>query len=397
MSVFLSSDNNGYYFLLYLPTGSPSENENVLRFTERPSLRYGGDNIESEVLFFPGNVKVEFYSDFPGLFDLLYDDGVILLLYEDGDLVFTGYLDTDEVMYVPDTGEYSLVFIDRSKRLKDIPYTAIGSYIGNNTSTYVTEIIDTILQQAGISLGGIYGSGGLTVESTYYLNGEYVERDFLAMATFPSYFFGGYYKSLWDILFALIRSFGFIGYFRGNVFKMRFMWDSTPPAVISNAGYGYEAEWVSRYDVLTASVRTGSGSRESYVINHIAVANGEPNKEASFDYEVPAGTLPGGSTSFVNLLVYLPAYIVGLGNEGFYYARGDTAEINGGGAKQALWRKIFEGINARIGVKRKRVKAEIFRKVEMAEVISFYGEDYIVTETRRKLGESLTKITAVSL
>ncbi len=398
MSYTITSDNNGYYFSIYLPTGIAPSSTPVVKFLERPALSYGTANIDNESLFFPGAVKVKFYSDYDNLFDYLYNSDTTLFLYENNTLIFKGKIDAEEIGYIPSQNIYELTFVDLSQQLKTKSYDVISEYVGYYTKTNILDIIRRILLEISVTLGTIKGAECLTVESSYNSGNGYVERDFSAMGTDPAYFFDGTYKTLWDVLEAILSSFGFLGFFIGDKFELRFRFDNSSSIVTAEKlKHDYEIGWVGAYDYLTASIRSGGTSRENKIIDHRAVTSKPPIKDIVYNYEVPAGSLPGGN-NFNNLYVYLPAYIVGIGYEGFYGTRDNTVDINGSGIKKSLWQQLLDKVDARISVKRRRLKAHIFDDtIALFDVLQVDGHNYVITEISRELGKKITKVTGISI
>ncbi len=397
MSFNLISDNNDYYFEIYLPSGSSAQHHTY--FLERPSLEYktGGDN---ESIFFPGSLKLKFFSDYPGLFDKLYEDGVILTLYENNQAIFKGEIDIEEISYNPNSQEYEITVIDFSQKFKEMPYDTISEYVGNTNITLITDILSRILSELGISLATPIGMNALTAESEYYepISGSFLVKDFNSFGSYPSYFFDGYYKSLLDVLEGIASSFGFIGVFKGSQFEIRFRFSSSPTTIgKEKISYDIEMTKISAYDYLVASVRDGSSiGRLESVKDLRTIHNVDPKKQITYNYEIPAGTLPNGN-GFNNLYVFLSDYEVGLGNGGWYNTHMDAVDINSSGNKAALWKKIFDAAADRIGKSRTKITAEIFDKIGLYETITFNSVNYIVTEASREIGKSKTKITALEI
>jgi hypothetical protein len=399
MAIILRSDENYYRFEITIPNNTFYDDFVDVRFLDKPEISYNADYFDNESLFFPSNLKVKFFSDYNNLFNYFNNPQVRVDFYENNQLIFWGYLDIEETIYVPTTNEYTLTFIDYSKEISNKPFLQFGQYVNNNNPVLLTDIITTLISPCTVVLR--FNANYITFESSFYdsFSGNYYKGGFDKFGTFPSYFFDGTYKTAFDIIKNMLFSLGLLGFFEGNklVIKPRFSF-SNPLVCDELVDAEIENQIVKSYDYIIADVRTSTpGQRQQKIYDYRINILEEPKKQITHKFEIVGGTEPDGNLSFNNLFIYVPAYITGLGNDAFYIGRMNTFQLNSG-IPGSVWGIIADTTANRLSQTRLKISGNMFHSdTHLFDIINYRNHNYIITSVRRKVGENLVKFTALSI
>lgn len=394
--MILSSENyNGNYFTINVPNliENPFD-DYIIKSLKRPVISYGAEDIDNESIFFTSNVRVEFRCNNASLFPVLYDPSVSITVFENNSFVFTGNIDVEDINYTRINKTFKLTFTDASKTLKTKPYTLLPSYIGNNTITFVQDIISVILNTIDYTLE-VRGADSLKLKTNATFLGVPFYANFTQFGTYPSYFFDGTYKTLWDALKGILDSFGLLGYFAGNKFILqpRFYSDII---ILTDADISEKTEQsiIGGYDYVECSIRVGTvGQRVIYNYDHRINTTEDPKKKITYYFEVPGGSHPiyNSQTSFNNLYGYVPEYVAGIGNA-YWSNLPDSISINGG-SEYACWKAVSLTIDNIIKNNRLKIKTDIFKiPISLFDTIQIDGRNYKIITTKREIGIAKTSI-----
>ena len=397
MRTFTSENINGDYVQIVIPEMPPNPfSDDVIVSTKRVSISYGADNIDNESIFFPSNVKVEFHTT-ENILDYLYDPNVNIYVYQSGDLIFFGYLDVEDINYSIAKNIYKLTFIDKSKALKSIPYDTIewgGLY---NQIVYIEEILSRITNEIDYDIE-LLGANTIKAVTDTYEGANLYEAPFQYFGTYPSYFFDGTYETLWDVLVAILSSFGLVGYFYADKFRVqpRFYGESTTIGLDEQTP-NTEVKFIGGYDFIECDIRTGSvGTRVTYNYDYRDDPSKDPLKKITYKYEVPGGEHPpaGSLVSFTNLYAYVPEYIAGLGN-GHWCTIVNGVKINGATA-QSCWRAVSSNVAMKVKLKRKKIRVTIFNtNFYLFDNITVLGIRYKIINLKNDIGMGKSVITGL--
>ncbi len=393
MRTFTGENINGDYYQIVIPEMSPNPfSDDILTSTKRISISYGADNIDNESIFFPSNVKVEFHTK-ENILEYLYDPNISIAVYQNGNLRFIGLLDVEDINYSISKNIYKLTFIDKSKALKTIAFDTIewgGTY---NNVVYIEEMLNRIVGEIGYGIE-LSGTNSVKAVDDVY---DY-EAPFQNFGTYPSYFFDGSYETLWDVLVAILSSFGLVGYFYADKFRVqpRFYGESSVVDLELHTT-STEIQYIGGYDYIECDIRTGTGTRATFSYDYRDDPTKEPKKKITYKYEVPGGEHPqvGSLVSFTNLYVFVPAYVAGLGNEGFQVST-NGVKINGSSAAQSCWRAVSNSIATKIRMKRKKIRATIFStNYFLFDNITVLGVRYKIISLKIEMGLAKSVITGL--
>lgn len=397
--MIITSEYNTVYFSLDIPNLSsmPFGETLIIKQIKDIDLSFGADNIDNESIFFPSSLKLEFWTNHPSILLALYDSNVKITVYEDDQVVFIGYIDIEDINFDQQDNTYRLTFVDKSEKLKKIDYNYLSQFVGNPYVEYITTLINEIVSVVGSTVN-YYGIDNLQGKTAFYDGVDYYVCSYLKFGTFPEYFFGGIYKTLWDVLKAILDSFGLIGYFSGGSFNVYPRFFSDPILADNYLLNKREITIIGNYDYIVASIRVDnlSGAVEK-IYDHRILVNKDPVKPVTYKFEVAGGNHPiyNNQISFTNLYGYVDEYIAGLGN-GHWSLINNGVQVNGGGF-YPCWEAIARAINEIISLPRLKISTEIYSlDIKLFDTVQIGGKNYKVINTKRKLGRGLISIVGLS-
>ncbi|GAB4130511.1 MAG: hypothetical protein Fur0015_04400 [Ignavibacteriales bacterium] len=397
--MIITSEYNTVYFSLDIPNLSsmPFGETLIIKQIKKIDLSFGADNIDNESIFFPSSLKLEFWTNHPSMLLALYDSNVKITVYENDQVVFIGYIDIEDINFDRQDNTYRLTFIDKSEKLKKIDYSYLGQFIGNQNVDYVTTLIDAIASVVDSTVN-YYGIDNLQGKTAFYDGVDYYVCSYLKFGTSPEYFFQGLYATLWDVLKAILDSFGLIGYFSGGTFNVYPRFFSSPILVDNNLLRNQEITVIANYDYIIAQIRIDnlSGAVEK-IYDHRVLVNKDPVKPVTYKFEVAGGDHPtyNNQISFTNLYGYVDEYIAGLGN-GHWSLINNGVRVNGG-SFYPCWEAVARAIRDIITLPRLKVRAELYGlDIKLFDTIQIAGKNYKVINTKRSLGTNKISIIGLS-
>jgi len=347
-----------------------------------PEITYNADNVESESIFFPASLKVEFFLD---TINLLYDTDIYtaeITLYENNEIIFVGKIDGEEIYYDPNINTYKITFVDYSKDIAQKKYnelSPVSFWYGQSELIWFSDIIRACIKS---NMEIDYTQIPYNYAVAKVNNNVIPYKD---MITYKLLWFDGSYETAFDILNKHLSSLGLISYIKGYklVIKPKFQHS------IKNI-YKYritEINYVDRYDYIVGDVKTGSGRQQ--IIDDLRLdPTKPPKKEITIKYEICGGRYPyNPGYTYVN-------YIAKIGNE-YYFMDPNTFQI--GNNVDAPWAVVHSFARERLKKRREKISAYVYEKVEMFDHIRINNKDYIIISLSTTLNSNKYKITALSI
>mgnify|MGYP001335045478 FL=1 len=382
--IIIQSDNNNCIFKIIVNDIPYSQLPiyKHCRMIKLPEITYNADNVESESIFFPASLKVEFFLD---TINLLYDTDIYtaeITLYENNEIIFVGKIDGEEIYYDPNINTYKITFVDYSKDIAQKKYnelSPVSFWYGQSELIWFSDIIRACIKS---NMEIDYTQIPYNYAVAKVNNNVIPYKD---MITYKLLWFDGSYETAFDILNKHLSSLGLISYIKGYklVIKPKFQHS------IKNI-YKYritEINYVDRYDYIVGDVKTGSGRQQ--IIDDLRLdPTKPPKKEITIKYEICGGRYPyNPGYTYVN-------YIAKIGNE-YYFMDPNTFQI--GNNVDAPWAVVHSFARERLKKRREKISAYVYEKVEMFDHIRINNKDYIIISLSTTLNSNKYKITALSI
>lgn len=382
--IIIQSDNNNCMFKIIVNDIPYSQLPiyKHCRMIKLPEITYNADNVETESIFFPASLKVEFFLD---TINLLYDTDIYtaeITLYENNEIIFVGKIDGEEIYYDPNINTYKITFVDYSKDIAQKKYnelSPVSFWYGQSELIWFSDIIRACIKS---NMEIDYTQIPYNYAVAKVNNNVIPYKD---MITYKLLWFDGSYETAFDILNKHLSSLGLISYIKGYklVIKPKFQHS------IKNI-YKYritEINYVDRYDYIVGDVKTGSGRQQ--IIDDLRLdPTKPPKKEITIKYEICGGRYPyNPGYTYVN-------YIAKIGNE-YYFMDPNTFQI--GNNVDAPWAVVHSFARERLKKRREKISAYVYEKVEMFDHIRINNKDYIIISLSTTLNSNKYKITALSI
>ena len=396
---------NGNYYTLNIPELTQSIE---IRSIKRPQLSYGADNIDNESIFFPSNVKIDFFCLFNLLPYLCHKD-ITVNIFENDLLIFKGYLDVEDINYSPLKNIYSLRFIDQSDKLKRLNYDQSVGYTSNN---WTKKIDDLLLEALGVlDYVQLIFKNEFTIKGevkNYYPDGTSYFAPISQFCTSRLNFFDSRYGTLWEVIKGILDSFCLLGYFFADKFIVTPRFADTVNYIISNSEYDLsktEYEMISKYDAVSIKWReyfnNGTYLEQGMDFNN-SVNDGTEKKKYTYNFAIPELPNPNynpdyETTGWGDPYDTLFEIYATTPNNGLYYI-GHNIII---GNNQPERHMVTCGINLqnKLGRFRKKVKTTVFREVSLFDNVCL-GEDltvFKITSIRKEIGSQKYEITGIEV
>lgn len=382
--IIIQSDNNNCRFEIQVNDIPFSQMPVYVpcRMIKMPEISYNADNVESESIFFPASLKVEFFLD---TINLLYDTDIYtaeLTLYESDEIIFVGKIDGKEIYYDPNINTYKLTFVDYSKEIAQKKYnelSPVSFWYGQSELIWFRDIIKACIKS------------NMVIDYTQIPSDYAVAKvsntiiQYKDMITYKSLWFDGSYETAFDIMNKHLSSLGLISYIKGYklVIKPKFQ-----VAIKNISRYRIsEINYVDRYDYIVGDVKTGSGRQQ--IIDDLRLDPSKPaKKEITVKYEICGGRYPyNPGYTYVNYIAKI--------SDDYYFMSPNTFQI--GNNVDAPWAVVHSFARERLKKRREKINAYIYEKVEIFDHIRLGNKVYIIISLSTTLNSNKYKITALSI
>lgn len=398
---------DGNYYTINIPElTQPIE----IRSIKRPQLSYGADNIDNESIFFPSNIKIEFYCLF-NLLPFLCHKDITIKIFENNIVLFSGYLDIEDINYSPLKNIYSLRFIDQIDKLKRLAYNQSVGYTPTNNNT--TQINDLLLEALGV-LDYVQ----LIIKNEYIMSGEvknYYPDGSSYIAPISQFFahrlnfYDGRYDTIWAVIKGILDSFCLLGYFMAGKFVVTSRFADTSDYIIAETEYDLsktEYEMISKYDAVSINWRKYYNDTE-YIPSGwdftSGFNDGTEKKKTTYNFAVPELPNPNYNPDY-EITGWGDPYdtlfaVYAIAPNGTLNYVGHTIMINNPSEESGY--NMVCGINLQNKLTRfrKKIKTTVFKEVSLFDNICL-GNDptvYKITSIKKEIGTLKFDITAIEV
>lgn len=388
MSLTITTGDDKCSIELLLPSAS-GPNPYTTLISDKPEIKYGADDIDNESIFFPGSLKIQLYSNYPNLLDYLHDPDCSISLYENDTLLFTGYIDIEDIELSLIDSTYSLTFIDQSRPLKNLPASGLTSLSSNASPVLITTIIQTILNEISVTLQNSVPDSYINAHSS-----DTGSVGISRMAVPPEVLFTGINTTALDILKSIVVSLGLVGYFMADKFIIKPRFATVTPLSFDNGSLddGAEISPVAGYDYVEFLCKESDTGETwgHYIVSDTRI---DPTKDGVNPLEqwmyFPGGEVPGA-------IEYNPIYAKDALFD-IYYASDSGGFTVNGSDEAALVEHLGDLTANRVVLTRRKMRAKSRLKVDLFDVFSYQGRNYIVTEAKRGVTDVITQFNAISI
>ncbi len=388
MSLTITTGDEKCSIELFLPE-APAANPYTTLIAEKPEIKYGADDIDNESIFFPGTLKIQLYSNYPNMLDYLHDPNCSISLYENDSLLFTGYIDIEDIELALSDSTYSLTFIDQSRPLKHLPASELTSLSGNSSPVLITTIMQTILNEISVTLQNSVPDSYINASSS-----ETGPIGLSRMAVAPEILFTGINVTALDILKSIVVSLGLVGYFMADKFIVKPRFAPVTPISFDDSTLddGAEISPVAGYDYVEFLCKESDTGETwgHYVVSDTRI---DPTEDGLNPLEqwmyFPGGTVPG-------VIEYNPVHAKDSLYDIYYETEAGSYTVNGSD-EGALVELLGDLTANRVVLTRRKMRAKSRLMVDLFDIFSYRGRDYIVTEAKRGITDEITQFNAISI
>jgi hypothetical protein len=396
---------DGNYFTISIPDLTE---DILIRSIRRPQLSYGADNIDNESIFFPSNVKIEFFCLY-NLLPLLCNKDITISIFENNTLVFKGYLDVEDINYSPLKNIYSLRFIDQSDKLKRLKYNQSVGYTSQN---WTKKLDDLFLEALGVLdyvqliFKNEYAIKGEV--TNYYPGGSSYLAPFSQFCTSRLNFYDSRYDNLWDVIKGILDSFCLLGYFSAGKFIVTPRFADNVNYIVTEPEYDLsntEYEMISKYDAVSIKWREyfGNGTYGDAGMDfYYGVDDGTKKNNFTYNFAIPELPNPNynpdyATTGWGDPYDTLYEVYAMAPNNGLYYV-GHKIIIGNNQPERHMF-ACGLALKDKLTRFRKKVKTTVFREVSLFDNICL-GTDptvYKITSIKKEIGTLKFDITAIEV